>query len=210
TENMIIKARYKLYGKQISRKINIRKNISLEELEQKLRERFDITYDKRIELYSPDEDNDLIVISFEDELALILASQKFPIFELIVKPKVVDNFYIYPNVIKSKPGETAEIFIKSKWLTTASIMRQDTKVWGTGIYTDDSDIIKVLVHLGKLDLTEQPPQYNLIVVLRYLPGCLKYVGSTNEGVTSEDFGPYVTSYMIDSFRFVPSTKEDYF
>ncbi|CAG8640774.1 1668_t:CDS:2 [Dentiscutata heterogama] len=202
---MIIKIRYKRDGKQVARKIDIRKNISLEELEQKLRERFDISYDKRVELHFLDEENDRIVISFEDELALILASQKAPIFELTVKTKVVDNFYNYPKVAKSKPGETAEVLIQSKWLTTASIIRRDTKVWGTWIFTDDSDIVKALVHLGKIELTEQPPQYNLIVSLRYLPGCLKYLGSINEGVSSEDFGPHDASYIIESFRTVALT-----
>ncbi|CAG8495761.1 2090_t:CDS:2 [Dentiscutata erythropus] len=198
---MIIKIRYKRDGKQIARKIDIRKNISLEELEQKLRGRFDISYDKRVELHFLDEENDRIVISFEDELALILASQKAPIFELIV----VDNYYTYPKVAKSKPGEIAEVLIQSKWLTTASIIRRDTKVWGTWIFTDDSDIVKALVHMGKIELTEQPPQYNLIVSLRYLPGCLKYLGSTNEGVSSEDFGPHDASYIIESFRTVALT-----
>ncbi|KAF0546650.1 Rxt3-domain-containing protein [Gigaspora margarita] len=202
---MIIKVKYKHDGKHIARKIDIRKNISLEELEQKLRERFDINYDKRVELHFLDEENDRIVISFEDELALILASQKAPIFELIVKAKVVDNFFTYPKITKSKPGEIAEVFIESKWLTTASILRRDTRIWGTLLYTDDSDIVKALVHLGKLELTEQPPSYNLIVSLRYLPGCLKYIGSSNEGITSEDFGPHDASYVIESFRIVALT-----
>ncbi|CAG8751318.1 14357_t:CDS:2 [Cetraspora pellucida] len=193
---MIIKIRHKRDGKQVARKIEISENVSLEELEQKLRERFDIKYDQRVELYYLDEENDRIVVSFEDELALILASQESPLFEMIV----VDNFYTYPKVSKSKPGEVAEIMVPSKWLTTASIIRKDTKLWGTWIFTDDSDIIKALVHLGKLELTENTPEYNLIVTLRYLPGCLKYIGSTNEEVTSEDFEPHDTSYVIESFR----------
>ncbi|CAG8579509.1 15771_t:CDS:2, partial [Cetraspora pellucida] len=187
-------------GKQVARKIDIRENISLEELEQKLRERFDISYDQRVELHSLDEEDDRIVVSFEDELALILASQESPLFEMIIKPKVVDSFHTYPKVAKSKPGDIVEIMISSKWLTTASITRKDTRIWGTWIFTDDSDIIKALVHVGKLELTEKPPEYNLIVAIRYLPGCLKYVGSTNEGITSEDFGPHDTSYIIESFR----------
>ncbi|RIA93863.1 hypothetical protein C1645_818834, partial [Glomus cerebriforme] len=81
-ETVTIKARYTNYGETTARKISISKNIRLEELEYKLRERFDLSYDKKIDLYYIDEDNDRVIISFEDELASAMESSKTPIFEV--------------------------------------------------------------------------------------------------------------------------------
>jgi hypothetical protein len=53
-----------------------------------MRERFDISYEKGIELFYLDEDNDRVIVSFEDELTLVLESSKIPVFEIVVKPRV--------------------------------------------------------------------------------------------------------------------------
>ncbi|CAJ0650770.1 14811_t:CDS:2, partial [Entrophospora sp. SA101] len=54
----------------VTRKISIDKNIKLEELEYKIRERFNINYDRGIDIYYIDEENDRIYVTHEDELLL--------------------------------------------------------------------------------------------------------------------------------------------
>ncbi|CAG8821167.1 6635_t:CDS:2, partial [Racocetra fulgida] len=61
----------------------------------------------------------------------------------------------YPHVVKGKIGEIVEILIESRWLTIINATREDTIAWGTDIFTDDSDVVKV-------DLTDTPPQHDLV------------------------------------------------
>ncbi|CAG8546375.1 7864_t:CDS:2, partial [Diversispora eburnea] len=207
-ETIIIKARCNVDEGQVARKIVIDKNIKLEELEYKLRERFDVSYDKRVELYYLDE-QDHIAVTFEDELALAMESSKVPIFELVVKQKAIDGFYTYPKVSKGKPGDVFEVLVESQWLTITNATRDDTKAWGTFIYTDDSDVVKALAHTEKVELTDIPPEYNVIATVRFLPGCLKYYGSSCQGITTMSFGPYISSFIIEEVRVIaaPSYNE---
>ncbi|GBC00738.1 hypothetical protein RclHR1_03960012 [Rhizophagus clarus] len=207
---MIIKARHTSHGETAARRINVDRQIKLDELEYKMRERFDISYEKGIELFYLDEDNDRVIVSFEDELALALESSKIPIFEIVVKPKVVDSECTYPQVPKGKPGDCVEVLVESQYLTLANAMREDTKAWGTYTYTNDSDIIKVLAHSEKIDLPDDPPPYNVIVTLRLLPGNLRYIGTTTRGVTTLSYGPYDLSYILENVRTVPINEKTYF
>ncbi|CAB4405149.1 unnamed protein product [Rhizophagus irregularis] len=210
TEFMIIKARHTSHGETKARKIYADKNIKLEELEYKIRERFDISYEKGIEIFYLDEENDRVIVSFEDELMLALRNSKIPVFEIIVKPKTVDNECIYPQVPKGKPGDCVEVLVESQYLTLPNAMRDDTKAWGTYSYTNDSDIVKVLAHSEKVDLPDDPPPYNVIATLRLLPGNLKYIGTTIHGITTLNYGPYDLSYIIESIRLVPISEKSYF
>ena len=94
--------------------------------------------------------------------------------------------------------------MKSEYLTLANAMISDTKAWGTYIYTDDSDIVKVLGHSGKIALTDSPPRYNVIVALRYTYGNTKYSGSSSNGITTMDYGPHNKSFYIENVRTVPA------
>ncbi|CAG8597946.1 13530_t:CDS:2 [Acaulospora colombiana] len=198
-----IKVRYNSGGTRIARRITISKYIKLEELEYKIRERFDVSLDKRIEIYYLDDEGDHIAITFEEELALALESPNALTLELVVKPKIIDAFYTYPKVSKGSPGDITEVLVEDQWLTIPSATRNDTKAWGTHIYTGDSDLVKALVHTEKIELTDLPPRYNVIATLRFLPGCIKYIGSTSQGITTLNYGPYDLSYVIEDVRTVP-------
>ncbi|CAG8473956.1 9704_t:CDS:2 [Cetraspora pellucida] len=206
-ENVIIKARHVVSGELVARKLVVSKDIRLDDLEYKLRERFNVSYDRRIELYYIDDDNDQIIITYEDELALALGSSRIPVFGLYVKPKSVDKVCTYPHVVKGKIGETVEILIESRWLTIINATREDTIAWGTDIFTDDSDVVKAVTHSEKVDLTDTPPQHDLIVTIRFLPGCLKYAGSTRQGITTMSYGPYELSYIVDDVKTIPTSSE---
>ena len=66
-------------------------------------------------------------------------------------------------------------------------------VWGTGIYTDDSNLGAAAVHAGFLE----PDQMGALVV-RILPGQQSYSGSQKNGVTSSDYGSWSGSFEIIS------------
>ncbi|CAI2170432.1 17208_t:CDS:2 [Funneliformis geosporum] len=203
-ETMIIKVKYTNLLESFSRKIVVDKSIKLKELENKIRERFDVDFDQSVEIFYIDDDKDRIAISFEDELALALENGKLQTFEIIV-----DEFCVYPEVPNGKVGECVEILIESKYLTIANATSSNTKAWGTYIHTNDSDIVKTLANSEKIKLNEVAPPYNIVAVLLFVPGCINYIGSVSQGVRTMDFGPYDTSYIIKGVRAVPIHEKAY-
>ncbi len=67
----------------------------------------------------------------------------------------------------------------------------DGTVWGTGIYTIDSDLATAAVHAGLVR-----PGETAIVLAEILPGQESYAGSENFGVSSRDFWQYWASYHL--------------
>ncbi len=65
-------------------------------------------------------------------------------------------------------------------------------VWGTGIYTGDSPLAVAAVHAGVLRDGESG-----VVKVTMLDGDSRYLGSTRNGVSSNDYGPYPFGYRID-------------
>src|SRR4030095_4174417 len=65
-------------------------------------------------------------------------------------------------------------------------------VWGTDIYTDDSDPNVAAVHDGILKPGEEG-----IAAIRLLPGIERYDGTTKNGVQTNDFGHFGGSYRFE-------------
>lgn len=65
-------------------------------------------------------------------------------------------------------------------------------VWGSGIYTDDSNLAAAAVHAGVLEDGETG-----VVVVTILPGEEMYTGSEQNGVTSWDYGEWSGSYIVE-------------
>jgi hypothetical protein len=65
------------------------------------------------------------------------------------------------------------------------------QLWGTDVYTGDSAIALAAVHAGLV----RPGETAIlkVTVTRPLP---QYPGSTRNGVTSHDFGPFGTAYRL--------------
>jgi LCCL domain len=68
-------------------------------------------------------------------------------------------------------------------------------VWGTDIYTDDSDPNVAAVHDGILKPGEEG-----IAAIRLLPGIERYDGTTKNGVRTNDFGHFGGSYRFDGVQ----------
>lgn len=64
-------------------------------------------------------------------------------------------------------------------------------VWGTGTYTDDSNICTAAVHAGLASLANGG---NVTIEIR--PGESAYKGTTSNGITSSDYGSWVGSYVF--------------
>ena len=67
-------------------------------------------------------------------------------------------------------------------------------VWGTGLYTTDSDICTAAVHVGAIG-----ERKGGMVTVRSAPGCNRYVSSPRNGVESQDWGPYSSSYWFEGW-----------
>ncbi|RHZ44030.1 hypothetical protein Glove_772g10 [Diversispora epigaea] len=101
--------------------------------------------------------------------------------------------------IQGEIGEAVEMHVSSQYLTFSYASMKTA--WGTGIYTTDSDLIKALGHSGVYTLSKQsPPDHDLSVILRFVPGCDKYFGSINNSLRSSEFQKYKLSFVIESVK----------
>ena len=64
-------------------------------------------------------------------------------------------------------------------------------VWGTSVYTDDSNVCSAAVQSGLIKLTTGGT-----VTIKILPGRSSYVGSTHNGVGSNAYGAWTGSYSF--------------
>lgn len=64
-------------------------------------------------------------------------------------------------------------------------------VWGTGVYTSDSPLAAVAVHAGLLKVGQTG-----VVKVTIVPGQAAYMGSTQNGVTTSDYGPWPGAYRV--------------
>jgi hypothetical protein len=67
------------------------------------------------------------------------------------------------------------------------------KVWGTDVYTDDSDLAAAAVHAGVLKDGQKG-----VVKVTVLAGQPTYTGSTRNGVTSSDYGTHPGSFKVEA------------
>jgi hypothetical protein len=65
-------------------------------------------------------------------------------------------------------------------------------IWGSGVYTDDSPLAAAAVHAGQLKVGEQG-----VVRVTILPGQESYEGSTQNGITTQPYGPFPGSYRVE-------------
>ncbi|KAG5513217.1 hypothetical protein PMAC_001587 [Pneumocystis sp. 'macacae'] len=75
-------------------------------------------------------------------------------------------------------------------------------LWGTDIYTDDSDIVAILLHTGRLK--KKRPSCDAIVKVRVLPRLIKYSGSLRHNIMSRGWKTKHDgeSIMIEDFKWV--------
>ena len=74
-----------------------------------------------------------------------------------------------PPLLGSKLNALVEILLPAKHLTSDAKQVRLRQLWGTDVYTDDSDLVAVLVHTGHVKLKPAAPKTPLLVSLRICP-----------------------------------------
>ena len=60
-------------------------------------------------------------------------------------------------------------------------------VWGTGLYTSDSNVYSAAKHMGIVPCTFQKV---------IAPGCSAYIGATMNGITTNNYANFGASYFL--------------
>jgi len=94
-----------------------------------------------------------------------------------------------PATFHAVPAGQTELFS----CTCTDDAASEGTVWGSGTYTRDSSICRAAVHAG----AAKPGGGK--VTVRGVPGCVKYEGSTKNGITTESWGAYEGSFYFEDY-----------
>ncbi|KAF9173048.1 hypothetical protein BGX20_004235 [Mortierella sp. AD010] len=156
-----------------------------------------------------------------------------PSLKLENRPELFLGYYRYdPTLLlpsmQGKENSLLEVRVASPYLTYDNVKVKRRELWGTEIYTDDSDIVAMLIHGGffipptSLNSGEQDsiqptnqqhnfaaepikhicPAYDLAITLRVMPKLLKYQGSIRHRIKSRTWktGHDGVSLKIEAIR----------
>ncbi|XP_058770692.1 uncharacterized protein LOC131644259 [Vicia villosa] len=105
------------------------------------------------------------------------------------------------NGESSSNGPTLEIRIPAEYVTATNRQVRGGQLWGTDVYTYDSDLVSVLMHTGYCRLTSQPPAaiQELRATIRALPPKDCYISTLRNNVRSRAWGGAANgcSYRIE-------------
>ncbi|XWS10351.1 hypothetical protein CRYUN_Cryun39dG0069700 [Craigia yunnanensis] len=101
----------------------------------------------------------------------------------------------------SQSGPTLEIRIPAEHVTATNRQVRGGQLWGTDIYTDDSDLVAVLMHTGYCRPTASPPPpaiQELRATIRVLPPQDCYTSKLRNNVRSRAWGAGIgCSYRVE-------------
>ncbi|KAJ1627368.1 hypothetical protein T492DRAFT_595839 [Pavlovales sp. CCMP2436] len=108
---------------------------------------------------------------------------------------LLDDVYIYApctlsRVNESRVNQRLQAVVAPQYLTEAHAQRtvRLRQLWGTDVYTDDSDLLAVLVHMGFVGLHDEGPRKPLLVTLAVCARQRTYASNTRYGLCSRAFG----------------------
>ncbi|KAK7842110.1 hypothetical protein CFP56_014289 [Quercus suber] len=105
------------------------------------------------------------------------------------------------NGESSLNGPTLEIRIPAEHVTATNRQVRGGQLWGTDIYTDDSDLVAVLMHTGYCRPTASPPPpaiQELRATIRVLPPQDCYISTLRNNVRSRAWGAAIgCSYCVE-------------
>jgi hypothetical protein len=99
--------------------------------------------------------------------------------------KVLDD----PGTLTGFRGKNDEVFYIR--VTGAT----DGEVWGSGVYTDDSNLAAAAVHAGLVKSGE-----TAVVKVTILPGEGSYTGSTENDVTTQGYDQWDGSFKVEAVK----------
>ncbi|CAA7027027.1 unnamed protein product [Microthlaspi erraticum] len=98
-------------------------------------------------------------------------------------------------------GPTLEVRIPAEHVTATNRQVRGGQLWGTDIYTDDSDLVAVLMHTGYCRPTASPPpptMQELRATIRVLPSQDYYTSKLRNNVRSRAWGAGIgCSYKVE-------------
>ncbi|CAF2355240.1 unnamed protein product [Brassica napus] len=98
-------------------------------------------------------------------------------------------------------GPTLEVQIPAEYVTATNRRVRGGQLWGTDIYTDDSDLVAVLMHTGYCRPTSSPPPptlQELRATIRVLPSQDYYTSKLRNNVRSRSWGAGIgCSYKVE-------------
>ena len=100
-------------------------------------------------------------------------------------------------------GQYVRVYIKSKHLVSPN-QEQITKIWGSGVYTWDSDLVAMLVHSGKLGFDKDHGSNAAAVALfKIVPSPNTFVGEEQHKFVSAPWKKETdTALEVDEVTFV--------
>jgi hypothetical protein len=100
-------------------------------------------------------------------------------------------FYSLPD-LSDYIGELIEVRIASEYLSTSNKALMERRIWGSDIYTSDSDAVCVLQHSGYFKIKELQPTNceGVQVFLRVSKGRATYNSSQRNGIKSKKLNSY--------------------
>ncbi|KAL8159146.1 hypothetical protein V2J09_000683 [Rumex salicifolius] len=105
------------------------------------------------------------------------------------------------NAESSLGGPTLEIKIPGEHVTATNRQVRGGQLWGTDVYTNDSDLVAVLMHMGYCRTSPNPPPpalQEVRVIIRVLPPQDFYVSSLRNNVRSRAWGAGIgCSYRVE-------------
>ncbi|XP_052305222.1 uncharacterized protein LOC112323303 [Populus trichocarpa] len=121
--------------------------------------------------------------------------------ELIKLWKEYETSQSDKNSESSHKGPTLEIRIPAEHITATNRQVRGGQLWGTDIYTNDSDLVAVLMHTGYFRPTASPPPpaiQELCATIRVLPPQDSYISMLRNNVRSRAWGAGIgCSYRVE-------------
>lgn len=101
----------------------------------------------------------------------------------------------------SHSGPVLEIRIPSEYVTSTNRQVKGAQLWGTDIYTNDSDLVAVLMHMGYCSPPSTPPSsaiQELRAIIRVLAPLQNYTSTLRNNVRSRAWGAGIScSYRVE-------------
>lgn len=106
-----------------------------------------------------------------------------------------------------------QVRIAHRWLSRKNRLVSQRALWGSGVYTEDSDLVAALYHDGRIGNQKiGEPEGDLFVSVILLPPIRGYKGSYMNGIMSRTWNaPHDgVSFMISNIRELPRNWTDGF
>jgi len=118
------------------------------------------------------------------------------------RPATPNAFGLRPKVMSSVPDLSQYRGQRATVLYVDVVGSTEGPVWGTGVYTDDSDVATAAVHAGLLKAGERG-----VLKVTVVSGRSEYAGSERNGVSSHDYAEWQGSYRLDKTSIEPTVEK---